>query len=116
MDVRIGVIQTPKEIDVELGDDADPATIVADVEAALSDFFEARPLTFAAREVQPNLWAMAMDTEESLQESLRRQLKLPRIARIGPLARSFDFVATAAPGVREILTVGKLAWETRERH
>jgi anion-transporting ArsA/GET3 family ATPase len=28
----------------------------------------------------------------------------------------FDFVATAAPGVKEIVTVGKLVWEVRERH
>jgi anion-transporting ArsA/GET3 family ATPase len=28
----------------------------------------------------------------------------------------FDFVASAAPGVKEILTVGKLAYEVRERH
>jgi anion-transporting ArsA/GET3 family ATPase len=26
----------------------------------------------------------------------------------------FDFVATAAPGVKEILTVGKICWEVRE--
>ena len=36
MDVRIGVIHTPKEIEVELGDDADPAAIAADVEQALA--------------------------------------------------------------------------------
>ena len=57
---------------------------------------------------------MAMNTEESLKEYLSLQLKLPLIARIGPLARTFDFVATAAPGVKEILTVGKLTWEVRE--
>src|ERR1700751_5860376 len=28
----------------------------------------------------------------------------------------FDFVASAAPGVKEIVTVGKLCWEVRERH
>jgi anion-transporting ArsA/GET3 family ATPase len=28
----------------------------------------------------------------------------------------FDFVASAAPGVREIVTVGKLCWEVKERH
>jgi anion-transporting ArsA/GET3 family ATPase len=28
----------------------------------------------------------------------------------------FDFVATAAPGVKEIVTVGKICWEVRERH
>jgi anion-transporting ArsA/GET3 family ATPase len=38
------------------------------------------------------------------------------VGRIGPLAKAFDFVATAAPGVREILTVGKLCWEVRESH
>jgi anion-transporting ArsA/GET3 family ATPase len=38
------------------------------------------------------------------------------VGRIGPLAKAFDFVATAAPGVREILTVGKLCYEVRERH
>jgi anion-transporting ArsA/GET3 family ATPase len=41
-------------------------------------------------------------------------MRLPAIARIGPLARAFEFVATAAPGVREILTVGKPVWEVRE--
>ena len=35
---------------------------------------------------------------------------------MGPLARTFDFVANAAPGVKEILTVGKFLWEVRERH
>lgn len=37
MDVRIGVTYTPKEIDVELGSDADPATVKADIEQALSN-------------------------------------------------------------------------------
>jgi anion-transporting ArsA/GET3 family ATPase len=59
---------------------------------------------------------MSMDTEESLKEYLSLQLKLPLIARVGPLAKSFDFLATAAPGVKEILTVGKLCWEVRERN
>ncbi len=82
----------------------------------LAEFFESPPAGFRPREVQPGLFAMAMSTEESLQEYLRLQLHLPAIARMGPLARAFDFVATAAPGVREILTVGKLAYEARERH
>ena len=36
MDVRIGVTYTPKEIEVELGDDADGDEVVKDVEAAMS--------------------------------------------------------------------------------
>jgi anion-transporting ArsA/GET3 family ATPase len=80
----------------------------------LAGAFEAGPLGFAAREVQPGLWAMAMDTEESLKEYLGLHLRVPLVARLGPLARTLDFVATAAPGVKEILTVGKLTWEVRE--
>ena len=36
MDVRIGVTYTAKEIDVDLGDEADPARVRTDVEDALS--------------------------------------------------------------------------------
>ena len=93
-------------------------TLLCEVDAKgnLADVFETGPTSFAPRELQPKLWAMSMDTEESLNEYLRINLKLPVMARIGPLARVFEFVATAAPGVKEILTVGKLAYEVRERH
>ncbi len=36
MDVRIGIVQTVKELEVELADDADRDAIMADIEAALS--------------------------------------------------------------------------------
>ena len=36
MDVRIGLTQTPKEIEVQLGDDADAGELRKQVEAALS--------------------------------------------------------------------------------
>jgi anion-transporting ArsA/GET3 family ATPase len=75
--------------------------------------FETAPLVFQARAVSSQLWAMAMDTEQSLKEYLRLQLRVPLVARMGPLARTFDFVANAAPGVKEILVVGKLCWEVR---
>ena len=93
-------------------------TLVCEVDAKgnLADFYEAGDTAFKPRELQPGLWAMSMNTEESLKEYLNLQLKLPLLSRIGPLARTFDFVANAAPGVKEILTVGKLAWEVRERH
>ncbi len=93
-------------------------TLVCEVDAKgnMADFFETAPTAFAEREVQPGLWAMSMDTEASLKQYLSLQLKLPLVARVGPLARMFDFVATAAPGVREIVTVGKLCWEIREDH
>jgi len=93
-------------------------TLVGEVDAKgnLADFLSVPPTVFRPREVQPGLFAMSMDTEESLKEYLTLQLKLPMMARMGPMARIFDFVATAAPGVREVLTVGKFLWEARQRN
>lgn len=37
MDVRIGIVQTPKELEIELGEDVDRERLLADIEAALAD-------------------------------------------------------------------------------
>jgi anion-transporting ArsA/GET3 family ATPase len=93
-------------------------TLVCEVDPKgdLAASYETGPTGFTARQVLPGLSAMSMNTEESLREYLNLNLRVPMAGRIGPLAKAFDFVATAAPGVKEILTVGKLAWEVREGH
>jgi anion-transporting ArsA/GET3 family ATPase len=87
-----------------------------DAKGDVTSLFEASPTDFTPREIAPGVWSMSMDTEASLREYLKLHLRIPVVGRIGPLAKAFDFVATAAPGVREILTVGKLTYEVRERH
>jgi anion-transporting ArsA/GET3 family ATPase len=87
-----------------------------DAKGDLAALFEAAPTDFVPSEIAPGIASMSMDTEASLREYLKLHLRIPVVGRIGPLARAFDFVATAAPGVREILTVGKLCYEVRERH
>jgi len=76
--------------------------------------FEQKAVGFTPREVYPGVQAMAMDTEASLREYLKVNMRVPVIGKLGPLARVLDFVAEAAPGVKEILTVGKIMWEVRE--
>ena len=85
-----------------------------DAKGELAGYFEAPPMAFKEKEVQPGLFAMTMDTEASMREYLKLQLRIPIVGRIGPVAKAFDFLSTAAPGVREILTVGKLCWEVRD--
>jgi anion-transporting ArsA/GET3 family ATPase len=87
-----------------------------DAKQSLAEAFDVAPLEFEPSEVQPGLFAMAMDTEHALREYLRLFVRIPLVGRIGVLARTFDFVADAAPGVKEILGVGKLCYEVRERH
>ena len=57
---------------------------------------------------------LGLATSASLDEYLRLQLRLPFATSVGPLSRVVDFVAAAAPAVREILTIGKIGWEVRE--
>lgn len=64
----------------------------------------------------PGLSVMSMNTERSVRDFVKIMTRVPLPVDSGPLARILDFVASAAPGVREILTVGKLAHEVRERH
>ena len=85
-----------------------------DAKNNLTALFEHAPVGFEPRQVHPGVYAMQMDTEASLREYLKVQARVPVFGRIGPMARAFDFVATAAPGVKEILTVGKVCWELRE--
>ena len=87
-----------------------------DAKGALANAFDVGSLSFDPTEVAPNLFAMTMNTEDSLREYLRLFVKIPLLGRIGPLAKTFDFVADAAPGVKEILAVGKLCYEVRERN
>jgi anion-transporting ArsA/GET3 family ATPase len=88
--------------------------VEVDAKNNLTSLFEHEPVGFEPRLVHPGVYVMQMDTEASLREYLKVQARVPVIGRLGPLARVFDFVATAAPGVKEILTVGKVCWELRE--
>ncbi len=85
-----------------------------DSKGNLAEFFEAGRTTFKPRQVQQRLFALSVDSEESLKEYLVLNLRLPALTRIGPLARVFDFAAVAAPGVKEILTIGKPVYEVHE--
>ncbi len=72
---------------------------------------------FEPVEVEANLFVMSMNTEEALREYIDLNLKLPFALRLGSMAKALDFVATAAPGVREVLTIGKISWDVkRERY
>ena len=102
----------------ELSAQAGRRTLVCEMDAkgSLAAAFDVDELRFEPRQIEPRLFGMTMNTEDSLREYLRLFVKVPLVGRIGPLARTFDFVADAAPGVKEILSVGKLCYEVRERH
>jgi len=87
-----------------------------DEKGAVANALGVEPLSFEPREIEPLLYAMGMTTEDSLREYIRLFVRNPLVSTLGPLAKTLDFVANAAPGVKEILAIGKVCWEVRERH
>ena len=80
----------------------------------LSAHFGSGPLEFEPQELKPGLHAMQMVRSDALLEYLALQLNIKGLTRFGPFARAFDALATTAPGIREIITIGKAIWEVRE--
>jgi anion-transporting ArsA/GET3 family ATPase len=70
-------------------------------------------LTFEPRPIGEGLSALAIDRAAALLEYLRVQIGLPGFATIGPAARTFDALASAAPAIREVVTMGKVLWEVK---
>lgn len=82
----------------------------------LSSHLATGALEFEPREIKPGLFAMRMVRADALLEYLTIQLSIRGLNRFGGLARAFDALATAAPAVREIVSMGKVLWEVREQH
>jgi anion-transporting ArsA/GET3 family ATPase len=64
---------------------------------------------FHETQLADNLFALSVDPEEAMREYLGDQLSRP-LAELLAASRIFGHLAAATPGMRELLTVGKL-WE-----
>jgi anion-transporting ArsA/GET3 family ATPase len=89
--------------------------IDVDAKGDLAAALGSPPSGFVPRVVQHNLSVLELRTDESFQEYLHIYFKVPRVARLTPLARVFDFIATGVPGPRDMLVVGKIAYEERRK-
>jgi anion-transporting ArsA/GET3 family ATPase len=61
-------------------------------------------------EVAPGLWTLDVDPRQALAEYLHDQLPLRMLADVIGSSTTFGIVAAATPGLREMLTIGKI-WE-----
>ena len=100
-----------------LGARAGKRVLAIDVDAKgdLAAALGSPPAGFAPRVVQHDLSVLELRTDESFQEYLNIYFKVPRVTRLTPLARVFDFIATGVPGPRDMLVVGKIAYEERRK-
>lgn len=100
-----------------LGARAGKHVLAVDVDAKgdLASALGSHPTGFQPRTVQPGVSSLRLQPEETFQEYLNIYFKVPRFARLTPLAHVFDFIATGVPGPRDMLVVGKIAYEQRRR-
>ncbi len=79
--------------------------------AGLAAHFGVDRLEFEPREVRRGVEAMAIERAAALDEYLHLQLRMPKLAPLGPVARSLDVLAEAVPGIRDVITIGKLLYD-----
>lgn len=62
------------------------------------------------RELPGGVHHISIDPQAALEEYLRDQLAVPTLANLLASSRAFTYLAAATPGMRELLSVGKV-WE-----
>lgn len=68
-------------------------------------------LDYTAHQVRSGIDGLAVNRSDALDEYLRLQLHVPRAAPTKVLSRALSVLAETAPGVREIVTIGKPVYE-----
>jgi anion-transporting ArsA/GET3 family ATPase len=75
-----------------------------------SRVFKKGEVGFNEVEVAENLWAISIDPDESLREYLLLQLRVRAMRDLLVRSRIFNYLAAATPGLKELVTIGKV-WE-----
>jgi len=87
-------------------------TVVCEVaqQERLAALFGARDVGHGEVELAPGLFSVSVQPERAMHEWLRHQLKSGALAGLLGHSRLFGYLTAAAPGVSELVTVGKV-WD-----
>src|SRR4249920_3172324 len=87
-------------------------TIVCEVSSQenASRIFEHTEVGFHEVEMAENLWSISIDPDESMREYVLLQLKVKPMRDLLFRSRIFTYLAAATPGLKELVTIGKI-WE-----
>ncbi len=92
-------------------------TVVAEVDGSgrAAALLGAEPLAAGeSRELRPNLHVLAIDGKASLQEYLGMVIPIKRLLDAVFSSRIYNYFVAAAPGLKELMTIGKI-WYEAER-
>ena len=87
-------------------------TIVCEVSSQehTSRVFHRAEVGFHEVEMVDNLWTISIDPDEAMREYVLLQLKVRAMRDLLFRSRIFTYLAAATPGLRELVTIGKI-WE-----
>ena len=87
-------------------------TIVCEIASQenVSRVFRRAQVGFNEVELTPGLWGISIDPDESMREYLLLQLKVKAMRDLLMRSKLFLYLAQAAPGLKELVTIGKI-WE-----
>jgi anion-transporting ArsA/GET3 family ATPase len=87
-------------------------TILCEVGAQehVSHIFHRAEIGYHEVELEENLWAISIDPDESMREYMLLQLKVRAMRDLLYRSRIFSYLAAATPGLKELVTIGKI-WE-----
>jgi len=76
----------------------------------LSHVFHSSEVGYHETQMAENLWAISIDPDESMREYVLLQLKVKAMRDLLFRSRIFTYLAAATPGLKELVTIGKI-WE-----
>jgi anion-transporting ArsA/GET3 family ATPase len=87
-------------------------TIVCEIasQEQTSRFFKRAEVGFHEVELEKNLWSISIDPDESMREYVLLQLKVRAMRDMLFRSRIFTYLTAATPGLKELVTIGKI-WE-----
>ena len=90
-------------------------TIICEVAAQqrAAELFGTQAALFEEVEVAENLWTISIEPDEALREYVLLQLKVRAMRDLLFRSRVFTYLAAATPGLRELVTIGKV-WEVAQ--
>jgi anion-transporting ArsA/GET3 family ATPase len=86
-----------------------------DRKGTLPKLFGRGELGYEPKELLPRLWGLNIVPEDSLAEYLRVQYHMPKISKVFTSTHFVDFITTAAPGLKDILVLGKIWYLEQDR-
>ncbi|MQA99688.1 MAG: P-loop NTPase [Actinobacteria bacterium] len=86
-----------------------------DEKGTLPAIFGSEGLGYEPSKMCPGIWGLRIIPEESLAEYLRVQYHMKRISKAFTSTHFVDYITTAAPGLKDILILGKIWYLEQER-